>query len=165
MKQPLSIIFILFFYSTFSNAQTADTVRNNTLSLELGKTGLIFNLIFDHKFSKTNFGVRLGAGSNIGRFLTLKTVGGGAYYLAGKGNRYFELGVDIQYLIVDEVSDDQKSIPVVYPDYSVKTVYPSLNIGYRAYRKNTIFRIGFSPGLIKGDFIPGGYISYGFTFY
>jgi hypothetical protein len=62
-----------------------------------------------------------------------------------------------------EESDDQRGIPV-YPDYSVETVYPSLNIGYRMCGDNTIFRIGFSPGIIKSEFIPGGYLSFGFRF-
>ncbi|MFT3706004.1 MAG: hypothetical protein QM802_26795 [Agriterribacter sp.] len=86
----------------------------------------------------------------------------GGYYLIG-GKKYFlELGVDLQYLVSDEVSDDQKGIQLVYPDYSTNALYSSLNVGHRVYGKHTLLRIGFSPGLIKSEFVPGGYISFGF---
>ena len=136
--------------------------KYNALSFELGKTGLIYNLNFDHKFAKNNFGFRFGAGTNFGQYLNVVTVGGGSYFLVGKQSHFLETGVDIQYLVVDEVSDDQKGFSFVYPDYSTKTPYLSLNLGYRSYGKRTMFRVGLSPGLIDNDFVPGGYISYGF---
>jgi len=145
-------------------AQTTERLKLNAVSFELGKTGLIYNLTFDHKTKTRSLGFRLGAGTNLARYLNLISVGGGGYYLFGKANHFLELGVDLQYLVVDEVSDDQKGFTFVYPDYSIKTLFPSLNLGYRAYRKRTLFRIGFSPGLIDSDFVPGGYISYGLTF-
>ena len=63
-------------------------------------------------------------------------------------------------------SDDQKGFAsiFVYPDYPLKTIYPSINLGYRRYGKNSLFRVGLAPGMIQGKLIPGGYISYGFTF-
>ena len=105
-------------------------------------------------------------GSNFAQYLNLKTAGGGGYYLLGRQNRFLELGIDLQYLVVEEISDDQRGLAdiFVYPNYSIKTLYPSLNIGYRRYGKNGLFRVGFSPGIIKSKLIPGGYISYGFTF-
>jgi hypothetical protein len=77
---------------------------------------------------------------------------------------FLKTGVDIQYLIVDEVRDDQKGFAFVYPDYSTKTPYLSLNLGYRSYGNRTMFRVGLSPGLIGNDFVPGCYISYGLLF-
>jgi len=136
----------------------------NAVSFELGKTGLIYNLTFDHKPSRKHFGIRVGAGSNFGKYLNAISIGGGGYYLIGRENHFFELGVDLQYLVVDEVSDDQKGFAFVYPDYSVKTFYPSVNLGYRVYGKRTLFRIGFSPGLIESNVVPGGFLSFGLRF-
>ena len=138
--------------------------KTNAISLELGKTGLIYNLVFDHKFPNRNRGFRLGIGSNLAKYLTAFTVGGGGYYLIGREKRFLELGADLQYLIISEVSDDQKGFALVYPDYSIKTFYTSANIGYKSYGKRTVLRFGVSPGFIKGEFIPGGYLSFGIVF-
>lgn len=164
MKHTLTICFFIFICVTLCYSQTTDKPKLNALSFELGKNGLIYNLDFDHKFSEKNFGFRFGLGSNLSKYLNAITAGGGGYYLIGKQKHFLELGVDIQYLIVDEVSDDQKGFPFVYPDYSIKTIYPSLNIGYRSYGKRALFRVGISPGFIKSKIIPGGYISFGITF-
>jgi hypothetical protein len=91
-------------------------------------------------------------------------LGGGGYHLIGKTSNFLEVGADLNYLSVDEVSDDQRGFVLIYPDYSIQTYYVSINIGYRRYGKSNLFRIGFAPGFIKQDFIPGGYISYGITF-
>ncbi len=166
MKSILSAFSALFFSMTFCNAQTSEKPKINAISFELGKTGLIYNLTFDHKLASKNIGFRFGAGSNLGQYLNVISVGGGGYYLVGSITKFLELGLDIQYLIVDEVSDDQRGIAsiFVYPNYSIKTIYPSLNLGYRCYGKKSLFRVGFSPGLIKSKLIPGGYVSYGITF-
>ncbi len=164
MKHAITSSFVLVFGLTVCNGQTTDERKNNALSLEVGRTGLIYNVTFDRRFKVDDFGVRVDIGSNLSKYLSLFTTGIGGYYLVGKRNSHLELGVDLNYLIVDEVSDDQKGLNLVYPDYSVKTVYPSLNVGYRSYGKRTLFRIGVSPGIIKNDFLPGGYISYGLTF-
>ncbi|RYZ23547.1 MAG: hypothetical protein EOO10_20980 [Chitinophagaceae bacterium] len=162
MKSLLTPICAILISVTLCSAQT--TSKTNAVSFELGKTGLIYNLTFDHKVATKNFGFRLGVGSNLAQYLNATVVGGGGYYLVGNTNRFLELGADLQYLIVDEVSDDQKGFSFVYPDYSIKTFYPSLNLGYRAYGKQTLFRIGFSPCVIDNDFVPGGYMSFGLRF-
>ena len=72
--------------------------------------------------------------------------------------------MDIHYLKIDEISIDQRGFVFVYPDYSISTYYPSLNLGFRNYGNKTMFRIGFSPGFIKDDFVPGGYGSFGIRF-
>lgn len=146
------------------NAQIPENPKINAVSFELGKTGLIYNLVFDHKPLTKNYGFRLGSGTNFAKYLKAISIGGGSYYLVGKKNRFLELGLDLQYLIVDEISDDQVGFAIVYPDYSINAFYPSLNIGYRAFGKWSLFRFGFSPGLIDGGFILGGYISYGIRF-
>jgi hypothetical protein len=163
MKYSLTSI-IVFLCAVLCNAQTVDKERSNALSFELGKTGLIYNLNYDHKFENKNYGFRFGVGSNLAKYLNVRTVGGGSYHLFGRNSRFLELGADIQYLIADLVSDDQVSLPFVYPNYSIKTFYPSLNLGYREYGKRSLFRIGFSPGIINNSFVPGGYLSYGVTF-
>jgi hypothetical protein len=164
MKHTLTTIIAIFVCLTYCFAQTTEKSKLNALSFELGKTGIIYNLNYDHKLSGKNFGFRFAAGSNLAKYLKAITFGGGGYTLIGKTTRFFELGLDLQYLSVYEVSDDQKGITFVYPDYSTKTFYPSLNLGYRVYGKNTLFRIGFSPGGIESKIILGGYISYGVTF-
>lgn len=164
MKHTLIIFFSIIYCSTLCVAQKIDEPKTNAISFELGKTGLIYNLTIDHKLKTKNVGFRLGVGSNLAKYFNAFSVGGGGYYLVGKTNHFLELGLDMQYLTVDEVSDDQKGFALVYPDYSIKTFYPSLNLGYRRYGKHTLFRIGFAPGLIKSGFVPGGYISFGVTF-
>ncbi|MEJ7829682.1 MAG: hypothetical protein WKF91_15840 [Segetibacter sp.] len=166
MKTYLASITAMLLCVTLCSAQTSGQPKRNAVSLELGKTGLIYNLNLDHKLASKRFGFRIGAGSNLGRYLHAITVGGGGYHLIGRTAKFFELGLDLQYLMVDEVSDDQRGFASfsVYPNYSIKTIYPSLNIGYRRYGHSTLLRAGLSPGILKGELIPGGYISYGFTF-
>ena len=155
---------MLLICTTLCYAQTTGKPKINAVSLELGKTGLIYNLVFDHKFKDKNFGIRVNIGSNFSRYLSLLTTGAGGYYLIGKSKSFLELGVDLNYLSVDEVSDDQRGITFVHPNYAVKTLYSSMNIGYRKNSNRTLFRIGISPGLIKQGFISGGYVSFGLTF-
>lgn len=131
--------------------------------MELGKTGIVYNLNYDHRLANKNYGFRAGVGSNLAQYLFAFTAGGGAYYLTGRGSKHLELGADLAYLVVDEISDDQVSFAFVYPDYSTRTYHASLNFGYRRYGRNTLFRVGIAPGMTKVGFAPGGYISYGIT--
>jgi hypothetical protein len=160
IKYP-TLFFLLLIFTSITHAQ--DKGKNNSLSLEIGKTGLIYNLTYDHHFPN-NFGLRAGGGSNFTSNLQAITAGGGVYYLTGKSNRHFESGIDFYYLGVFEASDDQKSIPLIYPDHYAEGLLTSINLGYRSYGKKAIFRIGGSPVLFKGEFIPGGYISFGVRF-
>lgn len=164
MKPKAITILYLLFAFTISKAQTGNHSGNNALSFEVGKTGLIYNVNFDHRFQKNNFGFRLGMGSNFAKYLQAFTSGAGGYYLIGQEKNFLELGIDLNYLSVDEISNDQRSITFLYPDYPIKTFYTSANIGFRNYGKRTLFRIGVSPGFIKNDFLTGGYISIGFRF-
>lgn len=164
MKTFLITIVLVILAASICNAQYTNSPSINALTFELGKNGVIFNLHYDHKIAKKNMGFRLGAGSNFAKYLKATTVGGGGYYLSGKGKHFFEIGLDIQYLIINEISDDQKGFSFVYPEYSLKTFYPSVNLGYRGYGQTMVGRIGFSPGFIKNEFIPGAYIGFGITF-
>jgi len=164
MKLLLTTNLIFVLGITISCAQINEQPAYNTLSFELGKTGFIYNLTYDHKFGDKDFGFRFGIGSNLAKYLNAFTIGCGVYYLFGKTSGFFELGGDLYYLKVDEISDDQKGGSFVYPDYSTKTYYAGVNIGYRKCGKRSLFRMGFSPGLIKEGFVPGGYFSIGVTF-
>jgi hypothetical protein len=164
MKQKTTAKIMMFFLFTVCNAQTVFHQKSNAISFELGKSGLIYNLNFDHKFQGKSFGLRFGLGSNFSKYLQAFTTGAGGYYLIGHKKNFFELRVDLNYLSVDEVSDDQKGFPLIYPNYPIKTFYASANVGYRKYGRKTLFRIGVSPGFIKDNFLPGGYVSFGLTF-
>jgi hypothetical protein len=164
MRYKMVAIFYFLFACTTCHAQTISGTKNNAVSLEIGKSGLIYNLNFDHRFPGKDFGFRFGVGSNFAKYLQAFTGGAGGYYLLGRDINFLELGVDLNYLSIDEVSDDQKGFSIIYPNYPVKTFYASANVGYRRYGKKTLFRIGVSPGVIKNEFLQGGYISLGLTF-
>lgn len=151
--------FVLLFIAVISDGQNN---KIQSLSIELGKNGLLMNIIYDYQFSKTHFGFRTGAGTNFSKYLQARTATIGGYKLFGNNNRYFELGADIQYLNIYEVSDDQKGFALLYPDFSTSTLYPSLNLGVRKYNKKSMFRAGVSPGFTKHGFLPGAYLSFGF---
>ncbi len=155
----LFVSFSLLLISAISNAQRKQV---QSLSVELGKNGVVINIIYDHQFAPTGFGLRVGAGSNFAKYLRAYTATAGGYKLFGASNSLFELGVDIQYLDIDEVSDDQKGFTLVYPDFSTQTFFTSLNLGLRKYFKKGVFRIGIAPGLTKHGFLPGAYLSFGF---
>ena len=164
MKHFLIPIFFVFFVFIVCEAQNSNNKKVHALSLELGKTGLIYNLNYDQKFKNKKFGGRISAGASLAKYISAFTIGGGCYHLTGKSNKFLEVGIDISYLYVDELSDDQIGFALVYPNYTTKTYYASLNLGYRLYGQKSLFRIGLSPGFTKQEFIPGGYISFGVTF-
>src|ERR1700704_1771787 len=97
--------------------------KNNSLSVEIGKNGLIYNLSFDRKLKNKPIGFRFFAGSNFGKYLTASTGGAGLYFLKGPKNDKLEIGADISYLVIDETSDDQRGFTILVPDESIKTYY------------------------------------------
>ncbi len=123
MKHKTFTTLYLIFALTICRAQTISTSKNNALSFELGKSGLIYNLNFDHRFQNKNFGIRFGLGSNFSKYLQASTTGGGGYYLIGRTTNSFELGIDLNYLSVEENSDDQKGVPLLIPNYAVSIYY------------------------------------------
>lgn len=165
MKKTIISICVIILTITQAHAQRYTDVHNlNSLSIELGKNGLIYNLVFDHKIFKGTYGFRIGAGSNFAKYLNAKSFGLGGYTLIGGPDNSLELGADLQYMLITRTSADQRGFDFVYPDYSVKAIYPSLNLGFRKYFSSSMLRFGFSPGKIKKVFVPGGYVSYGLTF-
>lgn len=159
-------IFLLCMYS-ISHSQTQSSSKNikarEFIFFELGKTGLIYNLGYDHQLAGRKTGFRFAGGSNLGKYQSLFNVGGGVYQLYGGSKNHFETGLDIYYMEVNIESDDQIG-SLIYPDYPIQTFYLSANIGYRRSTGKRLFRIGISPGLTKDEFIPGGYISFGIGF-
>ena len=135
----------------------------NVLSLELGKSGVVWNLSYDHQIP-SHFGVRAVGGSNFNQRFEVKNAGGGLYYLAGRKNRQFEAGIDMYYLYAYDPTDDVTDATYNYFDETTDGLYSGINLGYRCYGKKTMFRIGISPGIMEGDFVPRGYISYGIRF-
>jgi hypothetical protein len=83
IKKIFSLFLIFFLFYGNINAQKSA----KAISIELGKTGVIFNLNYDQKFSK--FGFRIGAGSNFNKYLKAITFGGGGFYLLGTKNSFF----------------------------------------------------------------------------
>src|SRR5215213_4234967 len=165
MKLQRLLLTAFLFCSIYGSAQKKYwPKKTDAISFELGKSGLIYNLTFDHKFKGRNFGVIVGAGSNLAKYLNAFKIGGGPYFLVGQIKHFLEMGIELHYLIVDEVSDDQKGFAIVYPNYSVKSYYATFNLGYRLIGNRNLFRIGISPGFIKDDFVPGAYISFGILF-
>jgi hypothetical protein len=156
MKFILTCCFIILFIPG-----KGQNKKLQSLSGELGKNGLIFSIIYDCQLSKSQFGFRTGAGTSFGKYVQGHTITAGGYKLLGKGKEFFELGIDVQYLSVTEVSDDQRGIPTIYPDYQTTTLYPSLNIGYRKCNSKSLFRVGIAPGFTNDGFLPGVYISLG----
>lgn len=157
--------FFAFACLLFSVTLSAQEKKSNALSLEIGKTGAIFNLTYDRKEETAKVGWRAFAGSNLGQYLNLLNVGVGAYYLAGKRSSLLELGTDFSYLNVDVSSDDQFSLGnLVAPAYETSTLFTSFNIGFRHYGRKSLFRVGIAPGFTNKEWLPGGYLSYGVRF-
>ena len=150
---------------TCHNMYGQDTIeKNQAVILELGKNGLLFNLYYDHKLKHHNFGFRGGAGSNLGVYTFAFTAGGGIFSLIGKNNKFFETGIDLHYFYVNSPQDDVVGLPLFFPTENTRSWYPSMNIGYRKYKRKSIFRAGISPGYIKPYFIPGAYVGWGKIF-
>lgn len=162
MKVGFFLTLFLFVFISV-NAQLEFSLPAS-LSVEAGKTGTIFNIVYDQPIGNKNWGVRGSLGSNFAKYLQAKMAGGGIYHLFGNKKKFLELGVDLHYLVIDEVSDDQRGVTLVFPNHSISTLYASANIGYRTYGRKNIFRVGLAPGFTEEGFIPGGYLSYGLQF-
>jgi len=164
MRSVVVFFSVLIFSCNKVLAQENNIIRRNAFSFEIGKTGLLYNISFDHQLKNTKAGYRFFAGSNFAKYLNGFSTGMGAFYLAGKKKSFLELGIDACFLKVEEISGDQRGFSFIFPDYSIKTFYTSFNTGLRLYGKKSLFRIGISPGIIKDGFLLGGYVSFGFRF-
>ena len=147
-----------------ASSQAGKSLRYS-LSAEIGKTGLIYSVVFDNGLKDPRYGLRGGMGSNFGKYREAIMGLVGAYRLFGKGFHQFETGLDIHYLHIDIVSNDQQGASsLLYPNYSTQTFYITINAGYRMKLGKVLFRVGAAPGFTKDEFIPGGYVSGGFRF-
>lgn len=64
MRHALTIIFTILACAMMCSVQPDHRSGRNALFFEVGKTGLIYNPGFDHKFKTKDFGFRFIAGSN-----------------------------------------------------------------------------------------------------
>lgn len=159
----LFIVFLFIFSSQYGITQI-NKPAVHALYIELGKNGIVANIYYDHKLSGTNFGFRVGLGSNFAKYLSETTGSIGGYYLVGGKTHYLETGVDAGYLSIHEISDDQRGFTFIVPYENTNSFYATFNAGYRVVGKHMIFRLGVAPGIIKNDIIPGAYISIGAVF-
>ncbi len=161
-KQAFTTIFILFFFSLVSNAQTAA----KSIYFELGGAGLAsFN--YDMRFNKKEDGLGFKAG--IGGF---KVDGTGAIfvplglnYLFGKDQRnYFEVGAGVTIVSVTERYDDFNGTT---SNDRFSATFGHGYFGYRLQPKNGgfLFRAGITPIFLEDVFIPyWAGISFGYKF-
>ncbi|HEX7844995.1 MAG TPA: hypothetical protein VF476_04280 [Chitinophagaceae bacterium] len=160
----ISLVILLSLISITAVSQTARPMKY-ALSVEVGKTGLLYSVVFDNTLKDPRYGIKAGMGGNFGNYTEAIMGQVGAYRLFGKQDHYFETGIDLHYLSIDIVSEDQSGVSsLIYPDHTTRTVYITLNCGYRVKAGKILFRIGAAPGFTKEEFIPGGYISCGIRF-
>jgi hypothetical protein len=161
-------IIILVFCSFLSHdlfSQAGKAPLKYSLSAEVGKTGLIYSIVFDNTLKDVRYGLRGGAGSNFGRYTNVLMALVGGYRLIGSGQHFLETGVDLHYLNITVTSDDQRRMSsLVYPDYPSTTFYITLNAGYRLKVRKVVFRVGAAPGFTKDEFVFGSYVSCGLRF-
>ena len=143
-------------------AQNFNPKNPGTLIGELGKNGLVFNLLYDHYFSEEHFGFHAGGGTSIfNHYFELRTATIGFYFLIGRKKEFYDLGFEVQYHFADRHSDDQKGFILIDPPISYEGVYPFITVGYRRYSDRGVFRIGLAAGFIEKEFIAGPYVGYG----
>lgn len=158
----LLVVGLIFSLTLFS--QTGKTYKYS-LSAEIGKSGLIYSIVFDNTLKDTRYGLRAGAGSNFGKYTNVLMGLVGGYRLFGKGAHSLETGLDLHYLNISVTSDDQfRMSSFVYPDYPTTTFYITMNAGYRLKARRVLIRAGVAPGFTKDEFIFGSYISCGLRF-
>jgi len=162
MKKFIPLIFLIASFTAL-NGQRNEPFSTNSISVEVGKTGLIYSIVFD-RMIKNNLGLRVTAGTSFSSYLRAFSTFVGPYYLVGSNTKYLELGVDIGYLSINENITRRGNRAFIFPDFSIKTYYLNANVGYRKYGKKTMFRFGASPGYSKSGPFPGAYISYGLRF-
>lgn len=141
-----------------------DSIWRNmkTIIGELGKNGLIPNLLYDHYFFKQHFGFHAGVGSTLfNKYFELRTATIGFYFLIGKKREFYDLGLELQYHYADNHAGDANRFILGSPIDSYKGVFPFLTVGYRRYSNKGVLRMGLAEGLINEEYIPGAYLGYG----
>jgi hypothetical protein len=165
MKTIFVFILVSFLSIHLFSQSKVPPVPKYSLSVELGKSGLIYSVVFDNALKDRRYGLRGGFGGNFGKYTEVIMAQVGAYRLFGAKLNFFETGIDLHYLSIDIISDDQVGASsFVYPDYTTQTYYVTFNAGYRARMGKMLLRVGAAPGFTKDEFIPGAYISAGVCF-
>jgi hypothetical protein len=164
MRNTIIIIILFCCLSNICFGQQKTNSKNNALSVELGKVGLIYNAVFTHTIKNKNYGYKINAGTNFSNYQKLLQAGGGAFYVKGKKNNFVELGLDLNYLNYNEVSNDQRGFNLLLLKKYTKTLYSNVNLGYQYSNNNNLFRVGISPGVMNTGFVVGGYVSFGIKF-
>ncbi|HMS29726.1 MAG TPA: hypothetical protein PKD32_07735 [Saprospiraceae bacterium] len=165
MTKAILLVCLICSFTFESKAQENDHFRRNALYLELGKNGLLINAVYDHTMQQKMYGIQFNLGSNFGANTIALTIGSGIYKLIGNHRQFLEFGLDLKYFILSIVHDDVIGLSdLVYPGKSIRTIYPSVNCGYRNFGTKTVFRMGLSPGYIDRKVFLGAYISFGFRF-
>lgn len=160
------VCYLLFSFLLVNQLHSQSKKANHSAGLEVGKLGLLLNLMYDCQFEKTKVGIRAIAGKNFERYLNVYQAGAGAYYLLGNKKNHLETGLDFFYFYADEVSDDQMRFINPFPVRNASTLYTSGNVGYRHSGAKTIFRIGISQGYMHAlkNYYTGGYLSFAIRF-
>lgn len=161
-----NIILLILFSQAFSISfgQTISAEKVNAFSLEIGKVGVIINIVYDHRIKKKNYGYKINVGSNFSKYQPVFQTGGGFYYLKGNNKNFLELGVDLGYFKYYEVSNDQRGLSLLLVKKYTTTLITNLNIGYQFSSNKNLFKVGISPGIINTGFVLGGYVGFGIKF-
>jgi hypothetical protein len=151
----MRLIVVLFSFLTFANISQAqdlpETTANKAFFVELLGNGLIFSFNMDSRFTSRpdGLGGRLGIGyvgsPDEGGILTIPAV---INYLAGKDGKYFEVGLGATYISGDaDLLDD---------DDAFSDIAGTMTFMYRSQpvEGGFMWRIGFTPILAEGVFIP-----------
>lgn len=154
MIQPTKLLlsFFMLFFTLFTMAQSE--LKKNDIYLELGGNGIFASLNYERQLSKyPRFGFRMGAGIVP---LVGVSIPAGINYLikTTNDNSYIETGFGITCIL----NNDDKSGKIEKVNF-----IPS--IGYRHHtKKNTLFRINFTPIFNNYTTIPLIGISFGKRF-
>jgi len=155
--------YITLIFFALVQVQTIGQNNTKTIVVEFGKNGLVFNLLYDHLFDQKKWGFHVGGGTTlINTNFELRSATAGLFKLIGKKQNFLELGLDAQYHFAYEYANDVKGVTLVAPVFTYEGIYCFAVIGYRHFTERRLFRIGFSPGVVEQEFIPGVYMGYGF---
>jgi hypothetical protein len=148
-------IVLLFYVSVLSTAVVAQNRSpKNDLYLELGGNGIVASVNYERQLTKEpGWGIRLGAG--MVPMIGASFPAGLQYLLKTKNERcFFDLGMGITYVLKGFKSSSEMEQLNYIPSF-----------GYRRYsKKNTLFRISFTPIINRSFIYPSVGLSFGKRF-
>ena len=153
-----------------SKRKSSGDFARNSIFLELGGNGLIYSLNYDHKFfdhaSARIGGMYLGGSADdpnsIDGRVSVFFVPITANYLVGNGNSRLEIGGG---LVIAGGSVDATIDNETIDDVGSGAAFTG-TIGYRLQPRDGgfLFRVGFTPLIASGVFVPWAGLSLGATF-